>query len=152
VISLKDVCALLLAGGVGAGSVVAVQQVEKPRTAVRPKAKPAAARPAPPRPKLDDCPAAVAPLGGGGVLPELALGGPQGLPSPLPVPPEASLRPGLGGGLSVGPPGDGSAGVLLPPPPVGPGVPEPAAWGMMVSGFGLIGVALRMGRRSSAPA
>lgn len=147
-VGLKEFCVLLLAGGVGAGSVVTVQKVAKPQVAAaRPKPRPKPARAAaPPRPALPDCPATIAPLGVGS-LPEFAQSFPQGLPSPLPVPPEAGLRPGIGGGLVLPGGGGGSGGVLLPPPPVGPAVPEPAAWAMMISGFGLVGLALRMGRK-----
>jgi hypothetical protein len=153
VVGLKEICVLLLAGGVGAGSVVTVQAAQKAKpVAARPKPRPVAARPAPPRPALEDCPALVAPLGSG-LLPDVA----SSLPLGQAVEPGGSvavLSPGLGDGLVV-PPGGGSGGIILPPPPVGPSVPEPAAWAMMLSGFGLVGVALRMGRRplsASAPA
>ena len=39
-------------------------------------------------------------------------------------------------------------GSTLPPP--APGVPEPAAWAMLIGGFGLAGAALRRKRTSTA--
>lgn len=148
---LKEFCALLLAGGMGAGSVVAVQEV-KPRTQqVRqaPKAKPPAKRPAAQaaRPfqaegsNLDDCPV-FAPLPGS-VLANLGVpSNPQIDLASVPLP------GGGGGGGGIWLPGPGPGGPD-PFPPGGGGsapIPEPAAWAMMVSGFGLIGLALRAGR------
>ncbi|MCS6987514.1 MAG: PEPxxWA-CTERM sorting domain-containing protein [Sphingomonadaceae bacterium] len=156
--TLKEICALLLAGGVGAGSVVAVQEARpKPKVERKtPTARTAAApRPVPPRTRIDDCPTLVAPLGGALVppladfmppaqvmtaRPPVALGGL--LPPGAVVP---SLTPGgSGGGGGGGGGGDGGG----PPPPPAP-IPEPAAWAMMVSGFGLMGVALRLRPRTT---
>ncbi|MFN3592404.1 MAG: PEPxxWA-CTERM sorting domain-containing protein [Thermaurantiacus sp.] len=148
---LKEFCTLLLAGGMGAGSVVAVQEV-KPRTQqVRPapKAKPAVKRPAPARPqqaaaaRLDDCPI-YAPLAGS-VLANLGVpANPQIAFGTTPIP------GGAGGGAPWGPgPGGGGSGIDPFPPGGGAPIPEPAAWAMMVSGFGLLGLALRQGREES---
>lgn len=153
-VGLKEICALLVAGSMGAGSVVAVQQAKAPQARV--KAKPAKAktyRPAP-RPVSQapalDCPT-VSSLGGG--LAEL---------NPI-VPMEAAptaslLMPGQlagasGGGGGVPLPsivggGGGSSPAAFPGEPPAletavSGVPQPASWAMMVSGFGLIGLALR---------
>ncbi len=145
---LKEICALILAGGVGAGSVVAVQEARpKPRMERKaPAVKKAAARPAP-RSRIDDCPTLVAPLGGA-LVPSLADAPPPQL-QPFgvgPTDPSAGLfPPGAGGG---GGGGGGIVNPLEPPPPPGGIVPEPAAWAMMVSGFGLVGVALRIRPRS----
>lgn len=158
-IGLREFCTLLLAGGMGAGSVVAVQEVKPRITKARavPKAKPAAARPAAPpaRPfqaegsSLEDCPI-YAPLPGS---PLANLG--------LPANPQPDLGggllgvgPGLGGGAGGIGGGGGGGGLPGPAPGPGPGgvVPEPAAWAMMVSGFGLIGVALRRRGGVAAPA
>ena len=68
-VGVKEICALLLAGGVGAGSVVTVQQV-KPAIS-KPKAKPTAPKAHKTasrnitRTEVRDCPAMAAPLGGG---------------------------------------------------------------------------------------
>lgn len=149
--ALKEICALILAGGVGAGSVVTVQEV-KPRPRVERKApvvRQAAARPAPPRPKIEDCPTLVAPLGGA-LVPRLAdvQPPPHLMPPPGSVPDSSAVaRPPAGGGGTIG--GGGGVTPLPPLPPPGGIVPEPAAWAMMVSGFGLIGVALRIRPRSA---
>lgn len=146
---LKEICAMILAGGVGAGSVVAVQEA-KPRPRVERKApavKKASARPAP-RPRIEDCPTLVAPLGGA-LVPGLADAQPPPQLQPFPgTSPDSftGLLPPAGGG-------GGSGGIvtpLVPPPPSAGLVPEPAAWAMMVSGFGLVGVALRIRPRSAA--
>lgn len=147
---LKEFCVLLLAGGMGAGSVVAVQKVKAPERrearapkAARPAARPAAARP---RPKLPDCPVIVAPLGHG-LLPDMpnvtALGRP--LPPSLPGTgqPPLVVPDDPGPGTLIGPV---IAPRPIPTPPVTGAIPEAATWAMMVSGFGLIGLALR--RRS----
>ncbi len=149
---LKDFCVLLLAGGMGAGSVVTVQAVKAPshREARAPKAKPKPRRvAAQPRPRLPDCPVVVAPLGHG-LLPDLAGIEPLGRPTMLPRPPIDQVT-------SIGPGPTLPSPILpildrpLPPPPPPPGtVPEPATWGMMVSGFGLIGLALRGRARAAA--
>jgi hypothetical protein len=144
---LKEFCTLLLAGGMGAGSVVAVQQVQPPRTQQArpaPKAKPASVAARQAAARIDDCPI-YAPLPGSVLAnlgmpenPQIAFGG-----TTLP-------RPGGGGGGGFEFPGLGG---VDPFPPGGGGtapIPEPAAWAMMVSGFGLIGLALRSGRSDQA--
>jgi hypothetical protein len=155
-LGLKEICSLFAAGGLGATSVVAVQQV-------RPTARPAARhvvhrpqpRPAPPvaapSPRLEalDCPPAVGALGAGlAALPASAMA------AGIVMPPSAGTGfPGGGGAPDM----TGSGGLF--PPGGGPGwtggggkqpgeqptaaVPEPASWAMMVSGFGLVGLALR---------
>ncbi len=150
-VGLKEICAVLLAGSMGAGSVVAVQQVKAPQAKV--KAKPAKAKPYRPAPRpvsqapAIDCPT-VSSLGGG-----LAELGPI---VPMESSPTASLLAhgllaGGGGALPSIIGGGGSGSSTLPGGPAEPefpvsGVPEPVSWTMMVSGFGLIGFAMR--RRS----
>ncbi|MFQ3666115.1 MAG: PEPxxWA-CTERM sorting domain-containing protein [Sphingomonadaceae bacterium] len=144
-VGLKEVCALILAGGVGAGSVVAVQQMNPPpRAAKKAKPKPRpAAQAAAPRAKIEDCPT---PVPGGALVPEFPVLMPPGSGQPVGL---GAPGGGIGGpfqsapGLVAGP--IGRTPDLPAPPPTGV-VPEPAAWLMMVSGFGLIGLALR--RRS----
>ncbi len=153
-VGAKELCALLLAGSMGAGSVVAVQQA-KPAVH-RAKAKPQKARPAPASvrkaaaPALIDCPVLAAPVGSGLAelvpLPEnevTRLTGLAGAPDPQLA----------GGGLDLPPVIGGTSGPsILPgsPPAIGgpAGVPQPAAWAMLVSGFGLVGMAMR--RRAPA--
>ena len=143
-IGLKDICAYLLAAGLGAGGVVMVQQVSPPaqvakgervaRTAAR-----SAAHRAVPAPSI--CIEAM-PL----TAPQLAL-------VPLPE---------FGGAATPWAPAEGPGGVALPvppgptfPPPVWPpigqppiaplppAVPDAPAWALLVAGFGLVGVSLR---------
>lgn len=144
-VGLKEICALVLAGSMGAGSVVTVQQVKAPQA--RLKAKPKPHRPAP-RPvsqaPVQDCPT-VSSLGGGlGSLgPMAAMGAPPatGLQTIGPMPDAGGAHASLVGGGSSDP-------AALPGIPVEPefpvsGVPEPVSWTMMLSGFGLIGLAMR---------
>ena len=150
-VGVKEICALLLAGGVGAGSVVTVQQakpaISKPKKASAPQAHKTASRNIT-RTEVRDCPAMAAPLGGG--IANLA---------PLPtfetmVPgtaapgTETAFVPG-GGGIefpgSIGGGGGGGSGPSILPPGPPPGVPQPASWAMMVTGFGLVGLAMRKG-------
>lgn len=144
-VGLKEICALVLAGSMGAGSVVTVQQVKAPQAKV--KAKPKAHRPAPrpvSQPAAIDCPT-VSSLGGG-----MAELGPM---VPMDAAPMAGLSttglPAGGGTLpSIVGGGGGSGPSAFPGVPVEPefpvsGVPEPVSWTMMVSGFGLIGFAMR---------
>lgn len=149
-VGMKEFCALLLAGGMGATSVVAVQ-----------KAKPAIAktRAAPAKPKVQkavqqsaqsstitECPS-VAPLGPG--IDSLA---------PLQTAESIFRQPVLGhegrGGGGSGFPGGGGGGFrpdIRPDPlPIAPTVPQPDTWVMLVAGFGFLGLALR--RRPSADA
>lgn len=155
-LGMKEICALLLAGGMGAGSVVGVQQVKpavhkavarkapapKPAVAMAPRAAPA---------PINDCPTIAGSMGSG--IADLA-----------PLPSFESLAPGSsdpyariaygppiggylvpggggGGGGTSGGNGDGDSGPSVRPPT--PAVPEPSSWVMMVSGLGLIGLALR---------
>jgi hypothetical protein len=156
-IGMKEFCALLLAGGMGAGSVVAVQQARP--AASKPKASAAKTQKAAPRrthtAQLNDCPV-------------LAESPGLGILSPI-IPPEDSPlldggRPGAGMALlpSPGPGFPGGIGggggflPLTPPsPPGGPGIsapiPEPISWAMMVAGFGLVGLSLRRSGRPRDP-
>jgi hypothetical protein len=71
---------------------------------------------------------------------------------------------GSGGGSPPGetPPPGGGGGIVVPPEtpttpvtpvtPVTPAVPEPATWGMMLLGFGLMGWAIRRDKRMAAAA
>ncbi len=144
-VGLKDFCVMLLAGGIGAGSVVAVQEVKPRVTKARaaPAAKPAAVRPAA-QPSgggaaIDDCPV-FAPLPGS-VLADLGMAPNQqidpGGAFQIAPGPGAVVIPGFGSGGSGGSGGGGGGGGGTSV------VPEPAAWAMMVSGFGLVGLALR---------
>ena len=47
-----------------------------------------------------------------------------------------------------------SGGIVITPPPTPPvsGAPEPSTWALMIAGVGLIGSALRFGRRREAVA
>ncbi len=152
-IGVKELCALLAAGGMGASGVVAVQQV-KPARVQHAKAKPTPQikRASAPRPqaRLGDCPITASSLGGGSIANLAPI-------TPFEQTPMASLSSpvaiGAAGnpGVFPAPPpfgGGGSGGSELPGGGFTPGVPEPAAWAMMVSGFGLVGVAMR--RSSSA--
>jgi hypothetical protein len=149
---LKEFCTLLLAGGLGAGSVVGVQAVKAPsvreaRVAKpKPRPRPAAARP---KPKLPDCPVVVPPLGTG-LFPDLAEAGPIGRPMAAPLPRLGEL-PGVGAPRPALPPISVPTNVQpLPAPPVTGAVPDAATWAMMVAGFGLIGMALRRRERATA--
>lgn len=150
-VGMKEMCALLLAGGMGAGSVVAVQQakpaISKPKKAGAPKAHKTASRNIT-RTQITDCPTLAAPLGG--AIADLAP-----LPSfetyaPGSAPPssEVSYAPGAGidiPGLIGGGGGGGDSGPSILPPSPPSGVPQPASWAMMVTGFGLVGLAMRKG-------
>lgn len=138
VLGTRELCALLLAGGMGATSVVAVQKTkpavakasakpkgERVRTASRPRvARPEPAAPAP----ILDCPLVGSPF--------------SAEPNPLALP---ALPPvDLGGGTWAQPPGVWGGGSALPSPPTSlPVVPEPGRWAMLLSGFGLVGLSLR---------
>jgi hypothetical protein len=149
-VGAKEICALLLAGGMGAGSVVAVQQAKSPVAKQR-AAKPVkhkVSTPSQAAPSaLRDCPSYATMLGGAaGPLAPLAvlepnelglLANPGPTPGVLPVDGAFILPPGGGGGGGLTYP-------PAPPIPVTPGgVPQPAAWAMMVTGFGLVGLSLR---------
>lgn len=142
---LKDVCGLIVAAGVGAGSVVAVQQVRQPApAAVSKPAKPVKTAIS----RVRSAPAAAA------ATPSL-LPAPTCTPSVFngpdtgPALPSVTLAdiPGLSvfpdGPLIWGPNPSGGGGAQIPISIV----PEPGYWGMMISGFGLIGLALRRVRR-----
>lgn len=139
-VGMKEFCALLLAGGMGATSVVAVQ-----------KAKPAVAktRAAPAKPKVQkavqqstqttqitECPS-ISPLGPG--IDSLA---------PLQTADSIFSQP-LPGGAGSGGGGFGGGGFgpdVQPGPvpiPMVPGIPQPDTWVMLVAGFGFLGLALR---------
>ncbi|MFA7439570.1 MAG: PEPxxWA-CTERM sorting domain-containing protein [Sphingomonadaceae bacterium] len=106
-----------------------------PRSAVKAATVPAA-KPA----GMIDCAPAV-PLG--------ALGMEPGISSPTIAGGTPFFGGGYGGGGSGGGNrggGDGGLSGNRTPVPL-PGVPEPASWGLMVSGFGLIGLAIRRERK-----
>jgi hypothetical protein len=141
-IGTKQFCALLLAGGMGAGSVVTVQQVRPGISKARaPAAKPRvqrAAQHAPQPARITECPT-IAPLGPGiGALVPLQTADPAFGPI-LP----AGGDGGFGGGGSRG-----GFGPTVQPDPVlvAPGIPQPDTWVMLVAGFGFLGVALRRRR------
>lgn len=154
-IAVKEICALLLAGSMGAGSVVAVQQARpavKRVKAAKPVPKPRLAQATRPAhtSALADCPT-VAALSGGvpqlSAIPPFETSG-MGAFTGGGASASASLP---GGGLGIPPVlGGGSGGGQILPPGPAPAVPEPAAWAMMVSGFGLIGLAMRRTRGTRA--
>jgi hypothetical protein len=142
-IGMKQFCALLLAGGMGAGSVVTVQQAKPVAGKVRAQPKPAkvhkAVQQARQASEGRDCPT-IASLDQG-----------FDVASPLPGP-DTLFGPALSGGAIAssggGGGGGGSGGSFGPgirpgPVPVVPGVPQPDSWIMLVAGFGFLGLALR---------
>ena len=93
---------------------------------------------APPLPKIDEVPAALAPPVEVGPLlltPQPPSGG------GIVIPPEAP--PPGGGGPNPPPPTEEP-----PPPPPPPAVPEPGTWATMLMGFGLVGWLMRRRRRT----
>jgi hypothetical protein len=159
-VGVKEICALLLAGSMGAGSVVAVQQAKAPAAKSRPAkaSKPkSVAHPRPAAAALNDCPSFTATLGGvPGPLAPLAVldAAPTGLS--VVAPPLDGASPSDGSGFVLPPGGGGGGETLFPPQPPAPvevgGVPQPAAWAMMVTGFGLVGLSLRRGQGASEAA
>lgn len=149
-IGMKQFCALILAGGMGAGSVVTVQHT-------RPSISKARAAPAKPKvqksvqrnvqtAQLTDCPT-IAPLGPG--IGDLA---PLQQVQPLLGQPIAGVSGPAGISGPAGGFGGGGFGreVQPAPIPVVPGVPQPDSWVMLVAGFGFMGLALRR-RKSRSP-
>ena len=147
-IGLREWCIALLSGAIGVGSAVAVQQAPVPRKAV---AKPAPKRimprptPTPAAPsRILDCPLPSAdPFGAASIEPFVGAAPQTSVFFPAAgFPPAHLVVPGGGGVL---PP------VTPPPtiPPAVPGVPEPAAWAMLITGFGLVGLAARRPRGST---
>lgn len=132
---MKTLCALFMGGALGVGGTVTVQKAADPKPAVV-KAKPRVAKPAtrnqslqvarPSSSLLSDCPlpsADISPFGG----------------SVSPVP-----------GWSFPPMYDQfvEGGWIFDPsfpihPPTSPTVPETSAWGLMIGGFGLVGIVAR---------
>jgi hypothetical protein len=156
-VGMKEFCALLLAGGMGASSVVAVQ-----------KAKPAVSktRAAPQKPKVQK---AVQQSVRGSQIQECPTVAPIGPAIDSLVPLQTAetlfgLQPvgGLGNGGSGGGVGGGGGfgpGINPGPIPIAPGIPQPDTWVMLVAGFGFLGLALRRrpdtsdsGRRTLAKA
>ncbi len=164
-LGMKEICALLLAGGMGAGSVVGVQQA-------KPMVQKAVAKKAPApkvhksvssnlaRAEINDCPTIAGTMGSGiaGLAPlpsfESLAPGSSGADPRIAYGPAGGggyggyLVPGGGGGGGGG--GGNSGPSILPPTPT---VPEPASWAMMVGGLGMIGLALRRNgaRQDAAP-
>ncbi len=147
-VAMREFCALLLAGGIGAGSTLAVQQakpgVSRPKAAKVHKSADRGIK----RSEISDCPS--------------PMPAAQFAAVDLPVQPtdpivpmeqtglahsvvqDGGLRlPALGGGGGGG--GVGSGPSLFPAPPA-PGVPAPDIWVMLVAGFGFVGMALRRPR------
>lgn len=155
-VGIKEICTLLLAGGIGAGSVVTVQtavpavkKMSAPKAGVhsagrKPTVRRAAAQPS----ALNDCPSQLALLGKDMVLPPLP---PIDVAPGLPLA-ETAMRFASGGGATT--PGFGGFDFTPAPPTSGEGggiavgVPEAGTWAMLIMGFGLIGVAMR---RSAKP-
>jgi hypothetical protein len=143
-VGMKEFCALLLAGGMGAGSVVAVQQV-KPSISKRAPAKPKVQKTvqrAAQTTQISECPT-VAPIG-------------PGMGDFVPLQTADSIfsqpLPGQGGGFGSGGSGGGGFGpsVRPDPVPVVPAIPQPDTWVMLVAGFGFLGLALRRRKRPEA--
>lgn len=126
-IGTKEICALLLAGGIGAGSVVTVQKVKPAISKPKPRAKPAKVHKAAERTvrneQISDCPAPSIPS-----MDVADLGA-------IPMQPESLLTPTQlagridDGGLRLpsvlgGGGGGGSGPSISPAPPI-PGVPQP---------------------------
>lgn len=151
----KEFCMLLLAGGIGAGSVVGVQQatpvVQKAVAKKAPVAKsfkPASVAPA--QAQINDCPSLISPVGGSlaDLMPMASLE--SRLPDAIgygagPATGFGPMLPGGGGGGG----GGGESGTAILPPV--PSVPEPGSWAMMLGGFGLIGLALRKNAKQPNP-
>lgn len=148
-IGLRDFCIALLAGSMGAGGTVAVQHAPKTKKVVaRPAPKRIAPRPtpAPAAPsRILDCPLPPADPFGAGVVEPFAGAAPS-TPVFFPAAGFPPIPPVVPGGGGVLPP------VTPPPtfPPAVPGVPEPAAWAMLIAGFGLVGMAARRPRETPA--
>lgn len=146
-IGTKEICALLLAGSMGAGSVVAVQKakpaISKPRPAMsKPKVQKAVQSQVHTS-QITECPT-VAPVGTAELSPFAAtptpaepIAGFAGFASPAGV---------SGGGVHLPGGGGGNVPGELPDPSPVLGVPQPDTWVMLVAGFGFMGLALR--RRS----
>jgi hypothetical protein len=128
-------CSLIFGAGVATQPVAEKVKSRAVAQKVAPKAKPASASRAASKPQstsIMDCPTLVLYP----VMPNLA-----------PIPPlDKPQIVDLKTGKDVTPPSGGSLVWIWRPP--APAVPEPAVWGMMVSGFGFIGLALR--RRKAA--
>lgn len=148
-IGTKEICALLLAGGMGAGSVVAVQHAKPAVSKARPASKPKVQKATQSRvqtAQITECPT-VGPVGTAELspiidMPTEALTGfsPSG---------SSGFGGGGGGGFGGGGGGgggNGGGGLPDPTPPV-TGVPQPDTWVMLVAGFGFMGLAIR--RRAS---
>lgn len=148
--SLADICAMLGAGAlVGSGATVATQQITKPRRAIHkparkptPTARRVAPKPAPQSPAILDCPTPSL----GGDFDSLSGIGADGWP------PSTLSGSGFAAGLLASPPAmhGGGRGRYLSapqPPDITPdgtaAVPEPDHWIMMITGFGIIGLAAR---------
>ncbi len=140
-IGMKQFCALLLAGGMGAGSVVTVQQVKPAVAKVRAKPKvQKAVQQARQASTMRDCPSIAA-------LPQGFDAAPFSAPDPNFA--DASRGAGfgsvsgVGGGIGGGGGGGFGPDIRPGPIPVVPGVPQPDSWVMLVAGFGFLGLALR---------
>lgn len=140
-IGTKELCALLLAGSMGATSVVVVQKAQRPAAKSRPAVKAAAAKPkvqksvqrTAERVSITECPS----------MPALQL-------APFQVPtqePQALLVDG-GPGLALGPQVV-AVGSGRWPSPAAP-IPQPPVWAQMIVGFGLVGLACRRPRKAAA--
>jgi hypothetical protein len=142
-IGTKEICALLLAGGMGAGSVVAVQKakpvISKPRPAAsKPKVQ-KAIQTRTETASITECPT-VGPVGSAELSPIIAMETTE----PLTGFRETAAAPFGGGGIGGGSGGGGGGGGGgLPDPSPLPGVPQPDTWVMLVAGFGFMGLALR---------
>ena len=113
-------------------------------------AAPAALAPLVASPVLAAAPAALAPaVLAPAVAPVIAA---SGIPVAVALIPLVPIVAAIGDGGGGGGAGGGGGGTVTPPPPPGPAVPEPSAWIMLITGFAILGAALRRRRRTPSAA
>ena len=142
-IGTKEICALLLAGSMGAGSVVAVQKAKPAVSRQRPATKPKVQKATQSQVQtasITEGPT-VGPVGSPDLSPIIAMETTE----PLTGFRQTAAAPfGGGGGSGGGIGGGGGKGPsILPDPSPTPGIPQPDTWVMLVAGFGFMGLALR---------
>ncbi|WP_374387395.1 PEP-CTERM sorting domain-containing protein [Sandaracinobacter sp.] len=140
-IGTKEICALLLAGSMGAGSVVAVQKAKPAVSRQRPATKPKVQKATQSQVQtasITECPT-VGPVGSPDLSPIIAMETTE----PLTGFRQTAAAPFGGGGGSGGGIGGGKGPSILPDPSPTPGIPQPDTWVMLVAGFGFMGLALR---------
>ena len=141
-IGMKELCSLLIAGGMGAGSVVAVQKVKRP-----PVTAPAAPQKQKAKPAKAVAPKAVKASTGPSLAlltacPERSPGGSTVTPLPqqeVTIPRFADTFIGTRWTPIYGGPGFSYV--------VSPGIPDLNTWVTMLFGFGFVGLGLRRTRK-----